>query len=569
MDLPLTTEKNDNNSFDAIVIGSGISGGWAAKTLCEKGLKTLVLERGRNVKHKEDYPTALQNPWDFPHRNHLSRTLREENPIADRCYAFDEATQQFFVKDAEHPYIQEKPFDWIRGYQVGGKSLIWARQVQRWSRFEFDNPGRDGYSIPWPISYDDMAPWYSEVESFIGVSGSKEGLETLPDGEFLPAWEMNVVEREMANKINASYADRKAIIGRCAHLTQPKDIHIQQGRAQCQARNLCYRGCPYGAYYSSNSSTLPWAEKTGNLTLRPDSVVYSILYDEDSQRAIGVKVIDRLTKEEGHYYAKIVFVNAGSVNSNLLLLNSTSDRFPNGLGNDNGLLGKYISFHNYRATLTATFSGHMDRYYYGRRPTSIAIPNFSNVYRQDRDFVGGYMSFFTASRMGWNRGVEGEQIGAEYKKKLMQPGPWSIYMMVQAETVPKEANHVRLSSDQRDEWGIPLLITSVDYDDNDERLLEDFWQQGEEMLTVAGCEQITRHDSQQSPGLDIHVMGGIRMGDDPKTSLVNKWNQLHSCPNVYVSDGACMTTTGVQNPSITYMALTARAASKAAEDLLG
>ncbi|MEM6632927.1 MAG: GMC family oxidoreductase, partial [Bacteroidota bacterium] len=328
-------------------------------------------------------------------------------------------------------------------------------------------------------------------------------------------------------------------------------------------------GCPYGAYYSSNASTLPWAEKTGNLSLRPNSVVHSIVYDESENRAIGVKVIDRLTKEEGYFYADIIFVNAGSVNSNLILLNSTSKRFPNGLGNDNGLLGKYIAFHNYRASLTATYSGHLDRYYYGRRPTSIAIPNFRNVYRQDTDFVGGYMSFYTATRLGWNKGVEGEQIGAEFKRKLTQPGEWSIYMMIQAETVPKENNHVRLSPDQRDEWGIPLLITSVDYDENDEKILQDFWEQGEEMLRLTGCENITRHDSQQSPGLDIHVMGGIRMGDDPQSSLVNKWNQLHACSNVYITDGACMATTGVQNPSITYMALTARAASKAAEQLIG
>ena len=567
MNLPLTHEKTDHNSFDAIVIGSGISGGWAAKTLCEKGLKTLVLERGRDVKHKEDYPSAFKNPWDLPNRGHLSLQMKKENPITDRCYAFDEATEHFFVKDAEHPYIQEKPFDWIRGYQVGGRSLIWARQVQRWSRYEFDNPARDGYSSPWPISYEDIADWYSQVETFIGVSGSKEGMETLPDGEFLPPWEMNAVEREMADTINAHYQDRKAIIGRCAHLTQPKPIHIEQGRAQCQARHLCYRGCPYGAYFSSNASTLPWAEKTGNMSLRPNSVVHSILYDEESQQAVGVKVIDRLTKEEGHFYAQVIFVNAGSVNSNLLLLNSTSDRFPNGLGNDNGLLGKYITFHNYRGSLTATNSNHMDRYYFGRRPTAIMIPNFRNVKRQDADFLGGYMSFYSATRMGWNREIDGTQIGADYKDALTQPGEWSIYMMVQAETIPKESNHVRLSPDQRDEWGMPLLITSVDYDENDEKLLQDFWEQGEEMLKLTGCRNIVRHDSHQAPGLDIHVMGGVRMGADPQTSLVNEWNQLHACPNVYVTDGACMTTTGVQNPSITYMALTARAATKAAAEM--
>lgn len=567
MPINLSIEASEANTFDAIVIGSGISGGWAAKTLCEQGLKTLVLERGRDVQHQKDYPTALKHPWELPHGNRIPHDIKEANPVVSRCYAFDGATEHFFVKDTEHPYIQEKPFDWIRGYQVGGKSLIWARQVQRWSRFEFDNPGRDGYSIPWPISYADVADWYSKVESFIGVSGNKDNLETLPDGEFLPSWEMNRVEKEIATAINDHYDDRKAIIGRCAHLTQPKDVHLQQGRGQCQARNLCYRGCPYGAYFSSNSSTLPWAQQTGNLSLRPDSVVHSILYDEEQDRASGVKVIDRISKEEGHFYAKVIFVTAGCVNSNLLLLNSTSQRFPNGLGNDNGLLGKYVAFHNYRGSLTATMPGHLDSYYYGRRPTSIMIPNFRNVQEQDAPFKGGYMTFFTAARKGWNRQVEGEQIGLEFKEKISQPGEWSIYMMMQGETIPKERNHVRLSPDQTDEWGIPLLVASVDYDENDELLLQDFWERGEEMLQVAGCENIVRHDSKQAPGLDIHVMGGVRMGNDPATSLVNQWNQLHQCQNVYVTDGACMTTTGVQNPSITFMALTARAATHAAEQL--
>ena len=554
---------NNENTFDAIVIGSGISGGFAAKELCEKGLRTLVLERGRSVQHIGDYPTAFANPWDFPHRGHETRQMRQENPVVNRCYAFEPATEHFFVKDTEHPYVQEKPFDWIRGYQVGGKSLIWARQTQRWSQYEFDNPARDGYSTPWPIGYDEVAPWYDYVEKFVGISGNKDGLDTLPDGQFLPPWEMNVVEREMADAINAAYPDRRAIIGRCAHLTEPQEHHRSMGRGQCQARNLCYRGCPYGAYFSSNSATLPVAERTGNLTLHPNSVVHSVLYDETAKRAIGVKVIDRLDQTERSYYANIIFVNAAALNSNLILLNSKSSRFPNGLGNDNGLLGKYVAFHNYRGSLTATRPGHLDRYYYGRRPTAIMLPNFRNVNRQDQAFLGGYMTFFTAARSSWNRQVEGPQIGADFKERISQPGGWTVYMMMQGETIPKATNHVRLHPTATDDWGIPQLITSIDYDENDDKLLADFYEQGEAMLRVAGCENIQRHNSQQAPGLDIHEMGGVRMGQNPATSLLNEWNQLHACPNVFVTDGACMTTTGVQNPSLTFMALTARAADYA------
>ncbi len=558
--------KNSANTFDAIVIGSGISGSWAAKEMCEQGLKTLVLERGREVKHG-DYPTAMMNTWDTDLRNQLPRQFKEENPVVSRCYALDESTKHFFVKDQEHPYIQEKPYDWIRGYQVGGKSLIWARQTQRWSKYEFENPSKYGYTIKWPIGYEDIASWYSHVEKFVGISGNKDGLETLPDSESLPAWEMNEAERMIGRAITKQYPDRPAIIGRCAHLTEPQPIHLEQGRGKCQARNLCYRGCPYGAYFSANASTLPHAAKTGYLTLRADSVVDSIIYDDELKKAIGVKVIDRLTKATHYFFAKVIFVNAACLNSNLILLNSKSNRFPNGLGNDNGLLGRYVAFHNYRGALTAEFTGALDSYYYGRRPTSIMIPNFRNVRYQEMDFQGGYMTFFTASRMGWNRFVEGEQIGADYKAKITQPGHWSIYMMMQGETIPKLSNHVRLSNDKVDEWGIPQLITSIDYDENDEKLLKDFLQEAEAMLKAAACTNIKVHDSQQSPGLDIHEMGGVRMGNDPKTSLLNQWNQMHACPNVFVTDGACMTSTGVQNPSLTFMALAARAANYAASSI--
>jgi choline dehydrogenase-like flavoprotein len=561
--IHINNKGKAQNSFDAIVIGSGISGGWAAKELCEKGLKTLVLERGKDVVHLIDYPTATKNPWEFAHRNQMPYEILKENPVVSRCYAYGEATDHFFVKDTQHPYIQEKPFDWIRGYQVGGKSLLWARQTQRWSKYDFEGPARDGFAIDWPIRYEDLAPWYSHVENFAGISGNKDGLETLPDGEFLPAWEMNCVEKTISQKIMAQYNDRHVVQGRCAHLTQPRDIHIQQGRNQCQARSLCERGCPYGGYFSSNASTLPWAQKTGKLSIRPGSIVHSIIYDDKTNKATGVNVIDAITKESTTYFAKIIFVNAACLNTNIILQNSISTRFPNGLGNDSGLLGKYIAFQNYRGSVSASIDGPADKYYYGRRPTQPMMPNFRNVYKQEMDFLRGYMVFFGAGR-GSNI-TNG--IGAEFKEAMTEPGPWFISMMMQGETIPKESNHVRLSKDKKDEWGIPQLITSVDYDENDVKSMNDFLQVGAEMLDKAGCKNIQPNDSKQAPGLDIHEVGGVRMGKDPKTSLLNKWNQMHHCSNVFVTDGACMVSTGTQNPSLTFMAITARAANHAVEEL--
>lgn len=554
------------NSFDAIVIGSGISGGWAAKEFCEKGLKTLVLERGRNVEHKKDYPTMTSAPWEMPHRNQIPLADKLENPVVNKCYAYKEDTAHFFVKDTEHPYIQEKPFDWVRGYQVGGKSLIWARQTQRWSKYDFEGPGRDGFAVDWPIRYDDIDPWYSYVERFVGISGNKDGVETLPDGEFLPPWEMNCVEKEIRDRIVAEFKDRHVMIGRCAHLTQPQEHHLQQGRGQCMARNQCYRGCPFGAYFSSNSSTLPAAAATGNLTLRPDSVVHSIIYDDQKGKVTGVRIVDRNTKEVSEYFAKVIFLNAAALNSNLILLNSKSARFPNGLGNDNGLLGKFIAFHNYRGNISASYEGHEDSYYFGRRPTAVMMPNFRNVKSQETDFLRGYMTFYTAGRGGWG-GAGDVPFGEEFKEKNSVPGPWGVFMMMQGETIPKETNFVSLSNTEKDEWGIPLLKIKVDYDENDEKILRDFFEQGTAMLEKAGCKNIRTSDSMQAPGLDIHEMGGVRMGKDPETSLLNGWNQMHLCKNVFVTDGACMTSTGTQNPSITYMALTARAVDYAVKSL--
>ncbi len=551
------------NSYDAIVIGSGISGGWAAKELTEKGLKTLVLERGRDVVHLKDYPTATKNPWDFEHRGDLPPKLLKENPVVARCYAFGESTEHFFIKDKDHEYQQEKPFDWIRAYQVGGKSLLWARQTQRWSKYDFMGPERDGFAVPWPISYDDLAPWYSHVEKFAGISGNKDGLDTLPDGEFLPAWEMNCVEQEMQAKIMKAYPGRHVVQGRCAHLTQPTELHLKQGRGQCQARSLCERGCPFGGYFSSNSSTIPWAMQTGNLTMQTNAVVHSIIYDEQLGKATGVRVIDAITMKATEYFAKIIFVNAACLNTNLILLNSTSNRFPNGLGNDSGILGQYLAFHNYRGSVSASYDGPKDKYYYGRRPTQVMMPNFRNVEKQEMDFLRGYMVHFGAGR---GRAAS-EGIGGAYKDALTEVGDWGVFAMMQGETIPKASNHVRLSKDKQDQWGIPQLITSVGYDNNDELSLKDFLQQTAEMLEKAGCKNISTNDSKQAPGLDIHEMGGARMGRDPKTSILNAYNQVHACKNVFVTDGASMVSTSTQNPSLTFMALTARAANYAVEEL--
>lgn len=555
------------NTFDAIVIGSGISGGWAAKECCDRGLKTLVLERGRDIQHIKDYPTATKNPWDFQHRMRITDAELKENPVISKCYAYGEDTHHFFVKDKEHPYIQEKPFDWIRGYQVGGKSIMWGRACQRWSNFEFTAPQRYGYAVDWPIRYEDIAPWYSHVEKFAGICGGKDGLEAMPDGDYLPPFDMNCVEQEMQRKISEHYKDRFMVHTRWAHLTKPNPIHLQQGRGQCQARDLCTRGCPFGGYFSSVSSTLPWALKTGNLTVRPFSVVHSIIYDEKLGKASGVRIIDTNTKQATEYFAKVIFVNAACLNSNLILLNSTSSRFPNGIGNDNGLLGKYMSFHNYRGSVSGIFKGYEDKYYYGRNPTNPIIANYRNLHKQDTDFLGGYLTFAWASRPRNSSGESTDGVGAGYKDAISEPGVWRAGMYMQGEKIPREENHLRLSKDKTDPWGIPQLITSIGYEENDEKLLNDFLTQSEEMLHIAGVEEIEKHDTKQAPGLDIHEMGGCRMGNDPKTSLLNKHNQLHLCNNVYVTDGACMTSTGNQSPSVLYMAFAARAANHAADEL--
>ncbi len=554
-------------TFDAIVIGSGISGGWAAKELCDQGLRTLVLERGRSVEHLKDYPTAHMHPWQIPNRGRMSKAFLAENPLISKAAGFGSDNAHFFIRDQDHPYIQEKPFDWIRGYQVGGKSLTWGRACQRWSDFEFTAPERFGYGIDWPIRYSDVAPWYTHVENFIGVCGNADGIEAMPDGEFLPPFQLNCVEAALQQSIRKNYPNRHLVQARWAHLTNPKEIHLKQGRGQCQARNLCMRGCPFGGYFSSVSSTLPWAQKTGKLTIRPHSVVHSILYDEKTKKASGVRVIDAETRQTLDFSARIIFANASALNSTLILLNSRSSRFPNGLGNDSGLLGKYVAFHNYRASLHAEMPGFTDQYYFGRNPTDAIIANYRNLHKQDTDYLGGFTTFLGAYRQKGKLEANSSGFGADFKKGMTEPGPWQIYMYMQGETIPKVSNHVRLSSDQTDPWGIPRLITSVGYDENDERMTLDFLRESEDMLRKAGCKDIETHDNKQAPGLDIHEMGGVRMGRDPKTSLLNAHNQMHAVPNVFVTDGACMTSTGNQSPSLLYMALTARAVHYAANEM--
>jgi len=463
--------------------------------------------------------------------------------------------------------MQDKPFDWIRGYQVGGKSIMWARQTQRWSDYDFEGPARDGFAVDWPIRYKDIAPWYSYIEKFAGISGNKDGLPNLPDGEFLPPLPLTCVENYFKEFVAKNYTDRNVIYARCAHLTEPKQIHIDQGRTQCQNRSLCQRGCPFGGYFNANSTTIPWAQKTGNMTLRPFSVVHSIIYDDQKGKAAGVHVIDANTKESTEYYAPVIFVNAGAINTNLILLNSVSKRFPAGFGNENGLLGKYVAFHNYRARMTAEYDGFKDSTSEGRKPTYAYIPRFRNLHKHEMDFLRGYAITFSAARRSMQ---DMNGFGESLKNNLMSAaglGPWYISSQMMGETIPKESNYVSLDASKKDDWGVPLLKISVGYDDNEDKMIKDFFEQMTEMYAGAGFTDIKTSDSKQAPGLDIHEMGGVRMGKDPKTSLLNKWHQFHNCSNVFVTDGACMTSTSTQNPSLTYMAMTARAVDYAVSQL--
>ncbi len=548
-------------TYDAIVIGSGASGGWAAKELCDKGLKTLVLERGRDVKHIKDYPTASKGPWQFEHRGNVPLEKREGYSRPMR-----EETMHWAIKDDEQPFIQEKPFRWFRGYHVGGKSLLWARQTQRWSDFDFEGPVRDGFAVDWPIRYKDLEPWYSYVEKFAGIAGNKDGLPELPDSECGPGFEMSCIEQHFKETLQNNYSDRHLIQGRCAHITDTQPIHREQGRGKCQNQTMCNRGCVIGAYFSSNSSTLPWAEKTGNLTIRPHAVVHSIIYSEKKGRATGVRIVDATTQDLIEFYADVIFVNASALNTNAILLNSTSERFPNGMGNDSGVLGKYVAWHNYRGKANAQYEGFSEKMTDGRNPSNGYMPRFRNVQKQETNFLRGY-----AIGIGGGRGFSPDTtaIGDQLRENLLHPplGKWNISSWMMGETVPLEKNHVRLHPDLKDKYGIPQLIISCDWSENDDKMVEDYVEQSKEMFEKAGFTNIRAEDTKALPGSDIHEMGGARMGRDPKTSILNEWNQMHHCKNVFVTDGSCMTSTGTQNPTLTFMAITARAANYAVEEL--
>ena len=548
-------------TYDAIVIGSGASGGWAAKELCDKGLKTLVLERGRDVKHIKDYPTASKGPWQFEHRGNVPLEKREGYSRPMR-----EETMHWAIKDDEQPFIQEKPFRWFRGYHVGGKSLLWARQTQRWSDFDFEGPVRDGFAVDWPIRYKDLEPWYSYVEKFAGIAGNKDDLPELPDSECGPGFEMSCIEQHFKETLQNNYSDRHLIQGRCAHITDTQPIHREQGRGKCQNQTMCNRGCVIGAYFSSNSSTLPWAEKTGNLTIRPHAVVHSIIYSEKKGRATGVRIVDAATQDMIEFYADVIFVNASALNTNAILLNSTSERFPNGMGNDSGVLGKYVAWHNYRGKANAQYEGFSEKMTDGRNPSNGYMPRFRNVQKQETNFLRGY-----AIGIGGGRGFSPDTtaIGDQLRENLLHPplGKWNISSWMMGETVPLEKNHVRLHPDLKDKYGIPQLIISCDWSENDDKMVEDYVEQSKEMFEKAGFTNIRAEDTKALPGSDIHEMGGARMGRDPKTSILNEWNQMHHCKNVFVTDGSCMTSTGTQNPTLTFMAITARAANYAVEEL--
>ncbi len=557
----INTKGIEENTFDAIVIGSGMTGGWSAKEFCEKGLKTLVLERGRNVEHVKDYPTANKHLWELKHRGRLPVEVLKENPIVSSCYAFDETTEHFFVKDKEHPYTQVKPFHWIRGYQVGGKSLLWARWTQRWSDLDFEANAKEGIAIDWPIRYKDIAPWYSYIEKFVGISGNRDGIPHLPDGEFMKPMEMNCLEKHLKSSIEKNYSNRHLIISRTANLSE-----AIPGRGICKYRDLCYRGCPLGGYFSSNSATLPAAMATGNMTLRPHSVVHSIIYDDETQKAKGVRVIDALDKSTTEYFAKIIFVNAGTINTTALLMNTTSSRYPNGLGNDSGALGHYLMDHNYRASLGGIHEGFQDSYYYGRKPTGVYLPRFRNVGNDvQKDFTRGFAYAAGGSR---RTGQQPEELyGAAFKEAYTKPGVWGLWMTGMGECLPYYENNISLSKDKKDAWGMPEIVIDCEYKENELAMLKDILDSGAEMLENAGFKDVYAEDTNQAPGLGIHEMGTARMGHNPETSVLNSHNQVWGANNVFVTDGACMTSSACQNPSVTYMALTARAADYAVSEL--
>jgi len=557
---------NNNNVYDAIVIGTGITGGWAAKELCEKGLKTLVLERGRMVKHITDYPTMYKDPWDFKFKGKQTREEESRQKKQARTgYVTNKASSHFFVDDIHHPYNETKRFDWIRGYQVGGKSLTWGRQSYRWSDLDFKANKKDGISIDWPIRYKDIELWYEHVEKFIGVSGEKLGLPQLPDSIFEPPMKLNCVEKHFKKKLSENYDDRVMTIGRTAHITKGENF---KGRSKCQYRNRCIRGCTFGAYFSSNSSTLPAAEQTSNMTLRPYSIVSEIIYDEKSKKASGVKVIDTETKKVMEFKADVIFVCASTIASTAILLHSKSKRFPNGLGNDSGELGHNLMDHHLGAGASGEIDHFDNKYYKGRRPTGIYIPRFRNLGNKETEkkFLRGFGYQGSAGRWGGIQDeVEELGYGVDYKEGLLKPGKWEMALGGFGECLPNHDNKMTLDYNKLDNWGLPTVTFDAEWKKNELEMRKDMKQQAVEMLEKAGFKNVHTFDNLAAPGIGIHEMGTARMGHDPKTSVLNKHNQIHTVPNVYVTDGSCMTSSACQNPSLTYMALTARAVDHAVE----
>ena len=558
--------KSTETEYDAIVVGTGISGGWAAKELCEKGLKTLVLERGRMVNHVIDYPTMHQDPWDIPNAGELTAEQKKDYSKQLR-WRLDNTTKHFFNKDSDHDYDEVKRFDWIRGTQVGGRSLIWGKQTYRWSDLDFEANAKDGIGVDWPIRYKDIQPWYSYVEKHVGISGEALGLPQLPDSVFLKPMELNCVEKHLQKGIANHYEDRVLTIGRVAHITE--GTKPGSGRGTCQYRNRCKRGCPYGAYFSSNSSTIPMAEATGNMTLRPDSIVCEVLYDKDKKKATGVKVIDANTKEVLEFKAKVIFLCASSMASTAILMQSKSDAFPNGMGNASGELGHNIMDHQLGAGASAKIDGYDDKYYKGKRPNGFYIPRFRNINASSEkvDFIRGYGYQGGAGRSDYSTVIPEYGYGKAYKDAMLKPGGWRINLGGFGEVLPYHQNHMSLNYDKLDQYGLPTIVFDAEFKENEKKMKKDWIIQAQEMLEHSGFKNVraTKRDSYMGGG--IHEMGTARMGHDPKTSVLNRHNQIHEVPNVYVTDGACMTSSGNQNPSLTYMALTARAADHAVNEL--
>lgn len=552
------------NTFDAIVIGSGISGGWAAKELTEKGLKVLMLERGRDIKHPGGYETANKHPWEFKHRGRLTTEQKETHPVHIRDYPYSEFNESFWVNDLENPYTETKRFDWFRGYHVGGRSLMWGRQSYRLSDLNFEENAKQGIGIDWPIRYKDLAPWYDYVEKFAGISGQNEDFPHFPNSVFQPAMALNCVETHVREIVNEKFKGLRLITpARIANLTE-----ALPGRTKCQYRNLCSRGCPFGAYFSTQSSTLPAAVATGNLTLRPFSIVNSIIYDKDKKRASGVRVIDAETNETMEFYSKIIFVNASTLGSTFILLNSVSDAFPNGLGNSSGQLGHNLMDHHFRCGASGRPEGFDDKYYGGRRPSGgVFIPRYRNIGNDKRDYLRGFGYQGGASRRGWERGIAEMRIGADFKNQITKPGPWSMGLGGFGEMLPYFENKVTIDTSKKDKWGQPVLNIDCEFKENEKKMRVDMMNDAAEMLESAGLKDVRTYDGGSYPGMAIHEMGTARMGNDPKTSVLNKWNQMHDVPNVFVTDGACMTSSASQNPSLTYMAITARACDYAVNEL--